>query len=146
MNLILRPGRRPVVVEKAPRGRGAFGLDAPFPADIETIHAAVLGWLREVLPGALIVYPGAECSEPEPDAAFRKRGGVPGLPRLWAFMAGGAVFALEVKTQAGRLTARQQDAQARLRQLGFKVATVRGIAEARDALARWGIATREAAR
>lgn len=129
MNLILRPGRRPVVVEKAPRGRGAFGLDNAFPVDAGAMHAAVLGWLREVLPGALIVSPGA-----------------PGLPRLFVFMAGGAVFALELRTQAGRLSARQQDMQARLRQLGFKVATVRGVAEAREALARWGIATREAAR
>jgi hypothetical protein len=142
---IFRAGKRPFVVEnKKARARGTFGLDHAFPVDAETIHVSVLRWLNEVLPPrSEILYIGADpVDDPEIDK-FNRLGGRSGVPRLWVFMDGAFAFALEIKTQAQRLSSHQQTFQDSLRKLGFKVATVRGVEETRQALASWGVQTRE---
>jgi hypothetical protein len=119
-----------------------------WPAKIseETIHVSILEWMRLVLPpGSLIWHtPNGGSRDVREAAKLKKMGVVPGIPDLVVFMDGAFAFSLEVKAQAGRLSAEQHGVHAVMRRLGFKVAVVRGIDEARQALASWGVQTREA--
>lgn len=131
-----------VVVNKP---RKAFGLDNYFPVDEETIHVSVLEWLRLVLPGALVVHvPNGGSRDVREAVKLKRMGVVAGIPDLIVFMDGAFAFALEIKTQAGKLSAEQLGVHTVMRRLGFKIAVVRGIEEARAALAAWGVPTREA--
>lgn len=143
--LFTKGGKRPVVVEKVAKPRGTFGLDSAFPVDEETIHVSVLEWLRLVLPDAVIFHPPNGGYRDVREAAKLKRMGVlPGIPDLVVFMDNAFVCAFEVKAQRGVLSDDQKNVHYVMRALGFKVAVVRGIDETRQALASWGVPTREA--
>jgi hypothetical protein len=116
------------------------------PVDEKTIHVSVYEWLCLVLPGALIWHvPNGGKREPREAAKLKKMGVVPGATDLMILAAGYPLLCLEIKTQAGRLTADQHDFHLRVRKNGGKVSTVRGIDEARAALKSWGVFTRESA-
>jgi hypothetical protein len=139
---IFRPGRKPVVVEKV--GRGTFGIDHAPHLSEDDIHVSVLEWLRLVLPDALVIHvPNGGSRDVREAVKLKKMGVVPGVPDLLVFAANAFLFGLEIKTKTGKLSAHQHGFQSAMRALGFKVATVRGISEAREALAGWKISTRE---
>lgn len=143
--LFTKGGKRPVIVEKVAKPRGTFGLDTAIPVDEETIHISVYEWLCLVLPDALIFHPPNGGYRDVREAVKLKRMGVvPGVPDLIVFLDGAFVCGFEIKTQKGRLSAEQHGFQGAMRKLGFRVATVRGIDETRQALASWAIPTREA--
>jgi len=79
-------------------------------------------------------------------ARLKWTGVVAGVPDLAVVAPGGRVFFLEVKTEAGRLSADQRAVHDRLVALGTPAAIVRSIDEARLAFAAWGLQTREAVR
>ena len=74
------------------------------------------------------------------------QGVLAGVPDLVIVTSGGRVHFLEVKTEAGRLSADQRAVHERLVALGTPAAIVRSIDDARLAFAAWGIGTREAGR
>lgn len=136
--------RKAVHVER--KARRPFGLDNAFPVDEETIHKSVLDWLRLVLPNALIWHcPNGGAREPREAAKLKRLGVVAGIPDIFILGEGGFAGALEIKTQVGRLSSEQHNVHSHMRRLGFKIFVVRGIVEAREALASWGVKTREAA-
>ena len=143
---VFRSGKKPFVVEKVAKSRGSFGLDNSFPVDEETIQVSIVEWLRLVLPGALIWHtPNGGWRDPREAAKLKRMGVLPGIPDIIVFMEGAFAFSLECKTQRGTLSDDQKNVHSIMRLLGFKVATVRGIDESRQALASWGVKTREAA-
>ena len=134
--------RKPVDVER--KARRSFGLDNAFPVDEETIHKSVLDWLRLVLPTALIFHvPNGGSREIREASKLKRLGTLAGIPDIFVFTEGGFAGALEIKTQAGRLSSEQHNVHSHMRRLGFKISVVRGIVEAREALASWGLKTRE---
>lgn len=112
------------------------------------IHRAILSWLRAVMPDAIVHHAANEiglagAAVQRQIAKAKSLGMVPGWPDLEVLTVHGPLF-LEVKSPGGRLTDAQQDVHDRMRALGYRVAVVRGVDEARAALAAWGIPTREA--
>ncbi len=113
------------------------------------IHRAVLSWLRVVLPEALIFHAANESRRPgragHVERAMNAANGVlPGVPDLIGLTFTGPFF-MEVKAPGGALSPAQREFRDRLAVLGYpRWAVVRGIDDAKDALARWGIPTREA--
>ena len=119
--------------------------------DVEgPIHRAVLSWLRVVLPPPVIIHhspnesrrPG--CAGDVERAMNAANGAVAGFPDIMGITFTGPFF-MEVKAPGGVLSPAQKAFRDRLAVLGCdRWAVVRGIDDARDALARWGIPTREA--
>lgn len=114
------------------------------------IHRAVLSWLRVVLPPPTIIYhPANESRRPgragNIERAMNAANGVmPGVPDIIGYTFTGPFF-MEVKAPGGSLSPAQKDFRDRLEVLGCdRWAVVRSIDDAKDALARWGIPTREA--
>lgn len=71
-------------------------------------------------------------------------GVLPGVPDIIGLTFTGPFF-MEVKAPGGVLSPAQRDFRDRLAVLGYeRWAVVRSIDDAKDALARWGIPTREA--
>ena len=134
---------RSVAVEKKPRA--SFGLNHDFLIDETKIHIAVYDYLCLVLPKALVFHVPNGGSRPTAEGIqLKKMGVVPGIPDLLIFNEGAFVGAMEIKNQVGKLSAEQYGIHALLRRLGFQVAVVRSIGEAREALASWGCKTIEA--
>jgi len=105
----------------------------------------LVAWLEAVVPNVLVFA--------IPNAARRTAGGragnaVPGLkagmPDI-CFLYDGRPYFVEVKTTTGRLSKTQVECHRELRKLGFEVAVASSIEELREAVACWGIHTREAA-
>lgn len=113
------------------------------------IHRAVLSWLRVVLPEAVIFHPANESRRPgragHVERAINAANGVlPGVPDIIGITFTGPFF-MEVKAPGGSLSPAQKDFRDRLAVLGCeRWAVVRSIDDAKDALASWGIPTREA--
>ena len=113
------------------------------------IHRAVLTWLRVVLPEAVIFHPANESRRPgragHVERAINAANGVlPGVPDIIGYTFTGPFF-MEVKAPGGSLSPAQRDFRDRLAVLGYgRWAVVRSIDDAKDALAAWGIPTREA--
>lgn len=117
---------------------------ALIPVAEDQIHIAILEWLRAVLPGALVVHvPNGGRRGKREAGLFKRLGVVAGIPDLIVFMDGAFVFALEVKAPRGVVSKAQESIHTLMRSLGFHVAVVRSIDDARVALAEWKIATRE---
>lgn len=113
------------------------------------IHRAILSWLRVVLPEAIIFHAANESRRPgragHVERAMNAANGVlPGVPDIIGLTFTGPFF-MEVKAPGGSLSPAQRDFRDRLAVLGYeRWAVVRSIDDARDALAAWGIPTREA--
>lgn len=117
--------------------------------DETPIHRSILSWLRVVLPEALIWHPANESRRPgkagNVERAMNAANGVlAGVPDLCGRVPEGD-FYMEVKTPSGSLSPAQKAFRDRLSALGcHRYAVVRSIEDAREALAEWGIPTREA--
>ena len=113
------------------------------------IHRAVLSWLRVVLPEAIIHHSPNESRRPgragDVERAMNAaNGAVAGFPDIIGLTFTGPFF-MEVKAPGGSLSPAQKAFRDRLAVLGYdRWAVVRGVDDAKDALARWGIPTREA--
>ena len=113
------------------------------------IHRAIISWLRVVLPEAIIFHAANESRRPgragHVERAMNAANGVlPGVPDIIGLTFTGPFF-MEVKAPGGVLSPAQRDFRDRLAVLGYeRWAVVRSIDDAQDALARWGIPTREA--
>ena len=113
------------------------------------IHRAILSWLRVVLPEAIIFHAANESRRPgragHVERALNAANGVlPGVPDIIGLTFTGPFF-MEVKAPGGVLSPAQKAFRDRLAVLGYgRWAVVRSIDDAKDALAAWGIPTREA--
>ena len=114
------------------------------------IHRAVLSWLRVVLPPPVIIHHSPNESRRPGRAGDVERamnaanGAVAGFPDIIGYTFTGPFF-MEVKAPGGVLSPAQKAFRDRLAVLGCdRWAVVRSIDDAKDALARWGIPTREA--
>lgn len=114
------------------------------------VQRAIVAWLRLALPGALVHHARNEINQrgggiARELAQAAAKGAVAGFPDLIVlpFAHVGPLF-LEVKAAGGYASAAQKDVHGRLRALGYRVAVVRSIDDVREALAGWGVWTREA--
>lgn len=113
------------------------------------IHRAILSWLRVVLPEAIIFHAANESRRPgragHVERAMNAANGVlPGVADIIGLTEWGPFF-MEVKAPGGALSPAQREFRDRLAALGYdRWAVVRSIDDARDALAKWGVPTREA--
>lgn len=114
------------------------------------IHRTILQWLRTVLPDAIVHHSANEGVRGGfkgiRDGANKKAmGQVAGFPDLlvlpWSHI-GPMLF--EVKAAGNYADTAQKAIHARLEALGYRVAVVRSIDDARAALQAWGVATKEA--
>jgi hypothetical protein len=117
------------------------------------IQRAVVAYLRQVLPDALVhhsVNEQALSGRDRKAAAIAMRnakldGMVPGFPDVivlpWAHI---PLMFFEVKAEGAYTTPTQREVHSRLETLGYRVAVVRSVDDVREALAAWGIGTREA--
>lgn len=113
------------------------------------IHEAVVDYLRVALPDAVVATVKNEINKS--GAAFaremaqaKRRGIVPGFPDILVlpFSHIGTML-FEVKAPGGYPTETQRAVHERLRALGYRVAVVRSVDDARAALREWGVWTRE---
>src|SRR5262245_43324293 len=86
-------------------------------------------------------YPSGGYRRKAEAAIMRSTGTVAGFPDLF-FVKAGQLFALELKTPAGRLSARQVATHQALRQAGAQVETAYNIDAALAALERWQLLRR----
>jgi hypothetical protein len=119
------------------------------PRDTEgPIHRSILNWLQLVLPRALVLHVPNEVAA-DGDHVRRAIGKAKslglcvGFPDLAVFLPDGEVVMFEVKSATGRVSTAQAAVHDRLAGLGHRTGVVRSIDDARAALARWGIETRE---
>ena len=118
------------------------------PAPTErVVHTSILHWLRNVLPGSAFIahtpMEGRRGWKSQRD--LKALGAVAGMPDLGVIWDGCAYF-LEVKRPAPSKTypsKAQRACHAKLEAAGAKVAVVRSIEDARDALKAWKIPTKE---
>jgi hypothetical protein len=127
----------------SPAPRRRFGLETLLPTDPAIIEAQVLRLLARH-PEVLAVRPSASPDRPvraghRPGPAF-----VPGAPDLLLLLPGGRTICLKIRTQAERLSRQEAVFGDLCRERGIPFAVVRSVAEARAALARFGIAIGEA--
>lgn len=112
------------------------------------VQRSVISWLRVVLPDALIHHSPNESRRPgragDIERAMNAANGVlPGYPDIWGYCYLGEFF-MEVKAEGGRLSEAQKAFRDRYHHLGgTRYAVVRSIEDAREALFKWGIPTRE---
>jgi len=115
-----------------------------------TIQRAVVAYLRQVLPGAVVhhsVNEQALSGRDRKAAAIAMRnakldGMLPGWPDIEVLTDSRTLF-FEVKREGGRLTDTQRKLHEEIRALGYSVAVVRSIEDVREALAEWAVPTRE---
>ncbi|MGO9418036.1 VRR-NUC domain-containing protein [Roseiarcus sp.] len=111
------------------------------------IQAAVVEWIRTAAPHVLVFHvPNGGLRSKAEAARLKWQGALAGVPDLVIVAPGGKAFFIEVKTEAGRLSADQRTVHDCLVALGAPAAIVRSIDEARRAFAAWGLATREGGR
>ena len=115
------------------------------------IQKQIVDWLRAVLPPECVVhFAKGEINKRGKQfmieqARAKRLGALSGFPDLIVLpyaSAGGACF-LEVKAKGGYPSKGQKEMHERLRKLGYRVAVVRSVDDARAALAEWAIGTRE---
>jgi hypothetical protein len=111
------------------------------------IQAAIVEWIRVAAPSVLaFAVPNGGLRSKAEAARMRWTGVLAGVPDLVVIAPGGRAFFLEVKTDAGRLSAAQRAIHDHLIALGTPAAIIKSIDDARRAFAAWGIKTREAIR
>lgn len=113
------------------------------------IQRAIVDWLRLVMPDAIIHHSKNEINKrgtaiARELAKAKRQGVVTGFPDLIVlpYSHVGAVF-FEVKAPGRNATEIQKETHEKLRKLGYRVAVVRSIDDARDRLQEWGIGFRE---
>lgn len=114
-------------------------------ASEDQIQAAIVEWIRTVAPGALVfAVPNGGLRTKAEAARLKWTGVLAGVPDLIVLAPVGRVFALEVKTEVGRLSENQREIFDCLVAIGVQRAIVRSIDDVRRAFAAWGLETREA--
>jgi VRR-NUC domain len=109
------------------------------------IQASIVDWIRTVAPGTLVfAVPNGGLRSKTEAARLKWQGVLAGVPDLIVLAPVGRVFALEVKTEVGRLSESQKEIFGSLVALGVQRAIVRSIDDVRRAFSAWGIETREA--
>lgn len=115
------------------------------------IHASILRYLRSVLPhGWLVMHvPNGGSRNPIEGARMKALGVVAGWPDISIFggghNSGGVVCFMEVKSKSGRVSQCQHRIIDQLKDMGFPVAVVRSIDDARVYVKEWGLPSREVA-
>ena len=146
---VAKSADRPMHVGKAPSRKPArvrIGDAARIAENETTIHIDILRYLRAVLPDAMIWHaPNGGLRSKREAEKLQRMGVTAGIPDLIAWLPGGTMLALEVKTSKGRLSPDQKVVHEWMRSHGYRVAVVRSIDETREALKVWRIWTREAA-
>jgi hypothetical protein len=108
-------------------------------ASEDQIQAAIVEWIRTVAPGALVfAVPNGGLRTKAEAARLKWTGVLAGVAPV------GRVFALEVKTEVGRLSENPRGIFDCLVAIGVQRAIVRSIDDVRRAFAAWGLDTREA--
>lgn len=121
-----------------PRRRG-FGLDTPLPADPAIIEAQVLRLLAGTRPEILAIRPSTTPDRQRPPGHRTAPAFVAGVPDLLLLLPGGKTACLKIRTQAERLSRDEVAFGDLCRQRAIPFAVVRSLAEARAALARFGV-------
>lgn len=112
----------------------------------DTIHAAIVQFLRVTMPDCLVLHPANGGARDKREAAKLKWLGVlPGIPDIIILRPGGRFCLMEVKGPKGRLSPDQDAVRWHCERFEMPWACVRSIDEARAALADWNLITREAA-
>jgi hypothetical protein len=109
------------------------------------IQKTIVAWLEAAVPGVFVfAIPNAARRGPGQRAGNAVPGLRKGMPDL-AFLVDGHAWFVEVKTPDGWLSEVQRDCHVDLKEVGHDVAIVTSIEDMREALAAWGIHTREVA-
>ena len=112
----------------------------------DTIQAAIVDYLRAVVPSAVVSsIPLGGLRSKREAAKLKWTGALAGIPDLVAALPGAVTLWIEVKRPKAGLTDRQPAIHEALAALGHHVIVAREIADVRTALADLGVATREAA-
>ncbi len=110
----------------------------------DVVQAAILQWLRLVLPDADVTHvPNGGLRGKREAAKLKWLGVVPGVPDLVVILPEGRTVWLEVKRTGTYPTPEQRALHARWRGLGHTVAVVRSVEDARAALDAAGVSHRE---
>lgn len=113
------------------------------------IQVAIVKWLREAMPQAIIQHSVNEVSKRGQKGMLqatrqRSAGVFKGFPDLVVFQGvDEGPFFLEVKSKTGRVQPAQEDCHGMLRNLGYPVAVVRSVEDVRAFLDAEGIKHRE---
>lgn len=120
------------------------------PVDREgPIQAAIVAWLRAVLPPQAKVHHSPNEVQRRGKlgmievAKKRQAGTIAGWPDIEILLPGPRTLFMEVKAPKEYPPKDQRDLHADLEAIGYPVAVVRSIEDARAALAAWGVKTRE---
>lgn len=110
------------------------------------VQAAIVAWLRAVLPHAVVssVPLGGLRSKREA-AKLKWTGALAGIPDLFLALPGGRLMWIECKAAKGKLNPEQRAMHAALADLGHTVIVARSVEDVRTALKIIGEPTREAA-
>lgn len=122
-----------------PRIRRRFGLDTVLAADPAVIEAEVLRLLATLDPAVLAVRPSTHPDRVVSPGHRAAPAFVPGAPDLLLLLPGGRTACLKIRSQAMRLTRDERAFGDLCQQRGIPFAIVRSAAEARTALARFGL-------
>lgn len=112
----------------------------------DQIQAAVIQYLRLVTPHMIwAAVPNGGYRTKAEAAKLRWTGVLAGFPDILGIDEHGLCYLFEVKTVDGALSESQRDFNRKADGLKVPRALIRSVNDAHDALARWGIRTREAA-
>ena len=107
-------------------------------------QAAVIAYLRLVAPHMIWAsVPNGGYRTPAEAAKLKWTGVLAGFSDIIGIAENGLAYCLEVKTIDGDLSEAQREFKHRCDELGAPFAIVRSVNDARDALRRWRIPTRE---
>lgn len=109
------------------------------------IQRAIIGYLRRVLPGAIVHHSANGIPLRGNRIAMSNAkldGMIPGFPDVLTLWRGRA-YCIEVKAKAGSLSKSQKQMAAQMEAQGIPFAVCRSIDETRETLAGWGVETVE---
>jgi hypothetical protein len=110
------------------------------------IQIAVVKYVNLVAPEAIIFHiPNGGWRGRTEAARFKALGVTPGIPDLCLVLPGGKVAWWEIKADGGRISPSQAAMFSRFDESGHEVSVIHSIDEARTALRRLGVETRETA-
>lgn len=117
------------------------------PASERVIHAAIIDWLRAVLPENHIAWHPMNNPRSKASGSISKRlGMMKGMPDIQVIRPLGRIAFIEVKAEKGRLTPEQRNFRLYCVKWGIPHAVCRSIDEVRLFVESIGIETREAGR
>lgn len=111
----------------------------------DTIQAAIVDWLRLVLPNAIVAHIHNNPRSKIDGARLKKMGLVAGAPDLLVCLHGGRGLFIEVKAPKGRVEPEQHAFANNCLVIGWPWFVARSIDDVKGALASLGIETRERA-